>query len=135
VDDRDALHRAKTVLRTGGRGHAPQQAGTADRGRPDSVPGGKCTPRGCRALDGDIVRNYSTLKRLAAILTNSRQDRLSFREQQVARSSRLITDDPHDTVTFSLLIFQQWFAAQAILDGTVSAQDVVADVASFNRWR
>jgi hypothetical protein len=78
---------------------------------------------------------FSTLKHLAIAMTSSQEDRLSFGERQVARSSRLVTDNPHDTVAFSLPIFQHWFAAQAILDGTVLAQDVVADAASFGRWR
>jgi hypothetical protein len=79
---------------------------------------------------------FSVLKHLAVALTSSRQeDRLSFSGRQVARSSRLVTDDAHDTVAFSLPIFQHWFAAQAILDGTVRTHDVVADAASFNRWR
>jgi hypothetical protein len=79
---------------------------------------------------------FSALKHLAVALTNSPQeDRLSFSERQVARSTRLVTDNTQDRVAFSLPIFQHWFAAQAILDGTVRTQDVVADAASFNRWR
>lgn len=77
----------------------------------------------------------SALTNLAISLTSSGKDLLSFSERQVARSSSLVADGPQDRVLFSLPLFQQWFAAQAILDGTISPADVVADAASFNRWR
>lgn len=83
------------------------------------------------------AETFLVLKGLAVASTRSGEDaRLSFDERQVARSSRLVTDNSSDdVVTFSLPIFQHWFAAQAILDGTVEAREVVADAASFNRWR
>ena len=77
----------------------------------------------------------SALTKLAISLTSSGKDLLSFSERQVARSSRLVADGPKDRILFSLPIFQHWFAAQAILEGTISPADVVADAASFNRWR
>ena len=92
--------------------------------------------RGAERSTVTSSETFSVLKDLAVSLTSSRrQNRLSFSERQVARSSRLVTDASHDTIAFSLPIFQHWFAAQAIIDGTVRAQDIVADAASFNRWR
>jgi hypothetical protein len=81
------------------------------------------------------AQTRSALTSLAVSLTRSGEDQLSFGDRQVARSSRLIADGPRDRVLFSLPIFQHWFAAQAILDGTVSPMDAVADAGNFNRWR
>jgi hypothetical protein len=81
------------------------------------------------------VQTRSVLTTLAVSLTRSGKDQLSYSDRQVARSSRLIADGPRSEVLFSLPIFQHWFAAQAILDGSVSPMDVVADAANFNRWR
>jgi hypothetical protein len=50
------------------------------------------------------------------------------------RSTRLV-EFVGPRVRFSLPIFQQWFAAQAVLSGRVSAAEFIADVRSFGRWR
>ncbi|WP_423461849.1 NACHT domain-containing protein [Promicromonospora sp. MS192] len=91
-----------------------------------------------KAAERSAVTSAETrlvLTNLAISLTRSGRAELSFSDRQVARSSRLVADDPGGQVSFSLPIFQHWFAAQAILDGTVSPAHVVADAASFNRWR
>ncbi|MFE3280293.1 hypothetical protein [Nocardia sp. NPDC059239] len=36
---------------------------------------------------------------------------------------------------FSLKVFEQWFAAQSLLDSEVDVDEVVYDIATFNRWR
>lgn len=77
----------------------------------------------------------SVLEKLAVTLTRTGDDRLSFSDRQVARSSRLVADAPDGSVLFSLPIFQHWFAAQAILTRDVPAEEVVADALRFNRWR
>ena len=77
----------------------------------------------------------SALTQLAVSLTRTGGDDLLFSDRQVARSSRLVTDGLDNSITFSLPIFQHWFAAQALLTRSVSATEVVADAVSFNRWR
>ncbi len=77
----------------------------------------------------------SVLESLAVALTRTGRDGLSFGDRQIARSSRLVADGPDGSVLFSLPIFQHWFAAQAILAGSVPATEVVADALSFVRWR
>jgi hypothetical protein len=81
------------------------------------------------------VDTWYALEQLAVTLTRTGSDELSFSDRQIARSSRLVADGPENSIAFSLPIFQHWFAAQAILDHTVSAAEVVTDVVSFNRWR
>ena len=116
-----------------------------------SMLGGDQAPRGEADLIRTLVENSlakaaersavtsgqtrSVLTSLAISLTRTGRDELSFSERQVARSSRLIAEGPNGRALFSLPIFQHWFAAQAILEGTVSPVDVVADATSFNRWR
>lgn len=79
---------------------------------------------------------YTVLKKLAVALTSTKSDvHLSFNERQVALSSRLVALSQDDDLTFSLPIFQHWFAAQAMLQGEVSVQKVVTDAVSFNQWR
>ncbi|NKY08908.1 NACHT domain-containing protein [Cellulomonas hominis] len=77
----------------------------------------------------------SALESLAVALTRTGRDGLNFSDRQIARSSRLVTDAVDGSVRFSLPIFQHWFAAQAILAGSVPAAEVVLDAVSFNRWR
>lgn len=77
----------------------------------------------------------AVLENLAVALTRTGRDGLTFSDRQVARSSRLITDGRNGEVSFSLPIFQHWFAAQAILTGDVAPSEVVTDALSFNRWR
>lgn len=81
------------------------------------------------------VETRAVLENLAVGLTRTGEEGLLFSQRQIARSSRLVADRGDGSVTFSLPIFQHWFAAQAILTGDVSAADVVTDVLSFNRWR
>jgi hypothetical protein len=77
----------------------------------------------------------AVLENLAVALTRMRRDGLRFSDRQVARSSRLVADGADGSVSFSLPIFQHWFAAQAIITGSVPPAEVVADGPSFNRWR
>jgi hypothetical protein len=79
---------------------------------------------------------YPVLKRLAVALTDTKSDvHLSFSERQIALSSRLVALSRDGGLTFSLPIFQHWFAAEAIRQREVSPQTVVSDAASFNQWR
>jgi len=78
---------------------------------------------------------WDVLKRLAVENTRTGRDNLPFSERQIARSSRLVADGTDGKVGFTLPIFQQWFAAQSILDGDVLAEEVIDDRHSFNRWR
>jgi hypothetical protein len=81
---------------------------------------------------------FAVLTTLALSLTrsNGANDGLSFRERKLARSSRLISHDAGDRVTFSLPVFQQWFTAQALLtDDADLLHEALAAPASFDRWR
>lgn len=91
--------------------------------------------RGAERSAVTSTQTRMVLTNLAICLTRSGKDQISFSDRQMARSSRLVADGPKGGVIFSLPIFQHWFAAQAILEGTISPMDVVADAASFNRWR
>ncbi|MCX6399272.1 MAG: hypothetical protein NTX33_04980 [Propionibacteriales bacterium] len=109
------------------------------------------TPRGEADLIRSLVENAlatgtersavtsgetrAVLERLAVALTRTSADGLSFSDRQIARSSRLVADGPDGSISFSLPIFNHWFAAQAILAGDVPPAEVVADAFSFNRWR
>jgi hypothetical protein len=78
---------------------------------------------------------HSVLVNLAVALTRGHGDGLSFRDRQIARSSRLVADGPKGSVLFALPILQHWFAAQALLAGAVPAAEVVADAHSFIHWQ
>lgn len=113
--------------------------------RKEEVPKGEADL--IRSLVGDALTNaaersaissaetWSVLKRLAIALTRTGTDRLSFRDRQIAASSRLTARSHDRSIMFSLPIFQHWFAAQAIVENDVSASEVVADAPSFDRWR
>jgi hypothetical protein len=113
-----------------GRGEAP--AGEADliRGLVEDALA-KGTERS--AITSGETR--SVLERLALGLTRAGSDGLPFSQRQIARSSRLVADRRDGSVTFSLPIFQHWFAAQTILSGDVPASEIVSDAFSFNRWQ
>jgi hypothetical protein len=81
------------------------------------------------------AETHTVLTALAVNLTSGDTDGLTFGHRQTVRSSRLGADGPGGTVRFSLPILQHWFAAQAILAGTVTPEDVLADRRSFLRWR
>lgn len=82
------------------------------------------------------TESYHALKKLAVALTDGgTAGRLTFSERQQVLSSSLVADGPNDAVGFSLPIFEQWFAAQAMLEGDVATTRVTEDVASFDRWR
>lgn len=92
---------------------------------------------------GAVTGNSGTiLTALAVSLTNGTGspgdgtgDGLTFSQRQTLRSSRLVADGPGGTVRFSLPILQHWFAAQALLDGTVAPDVVTTNRRSFLRWR
>lgn len=81
------------------------------------------------------AETHAVLTALAVNLTNGDTDGLTFPHRQVVRSSRLGADGAGGTVRFSLPILQHWFAAQAILTGTVTPEHVLTDRRSFVRWR
>ncbi|PZT89915.1 MAG: hypothetical protein DI630_31840 [Gordonia sp. (in: high G+C Gram-positive bacteria)] len=78
---------------------------------------------------------YRVLKDLAVRLVRDPGGTHHFSDLLVARGSRLVTTTRDGQVHFSLPIFQQWFGAQAILDESIDASEVVRDSPSFHRWR
>jgi hypothetical protein len=81
------------------------------------------------------TETHKALTALAVNLTAGDTDGLTFSQRQTVRTSRLGADGPSGTVRFSLPILQHWFAAQAILAGTVAPDTVLANRRNFLRWR
>lgn len=79
---------------------------------------------------------FNLLVRTAVALTSSggRSDDLSYQERQQLRMTRLIIAS-EGKVEFTLPIFQQWFAAQALLAQAALLRASIADAESFDRWR
>lgn len=85
------------------------------------------------------VRNselFQLLVRAAVALVTSGgiSDGLTFQQRQQARATRLISGT-EGTVEFALPMFQQWFAAQALLSQDGLLRDAMSDPRSFDRWR
>jgi len=80
---------------------------------------------------------YELLLKLAVSLTgsNGTSDDLTFRERQQAVSTRLVNGEEGAPVRFSLPIFEQWFAAQALLASPPTVEEALAGPRSFDRWR
>lgn len=79
---------------------------------------------------------YQLLVRAAvALVTNGgNSDGLTFQERQKIRTTRLIAGSD-SCAEFTLPIFQQWFAAQALLSQNELLIDAISDPRSFDRWR
>ncbi|MBS1675276.1 MAG: hypothetical protein JSS74_15075 [Actinobacteria bacterium] len=79
---------------------------------------------------------YRLLVRASGALVTSGgdSDGLTFQERQQLRGTRLITGS-ESTVEFTLPIFQQWFAAQALLTHDGLLIKAMSDPRSFDRWR
>ncbi|MEN4397423.1 hypothetical protein [Mycolicibacterium conceptionense] len=52
---------------------------------------------------------------------------------RIRRSPLVVTADRR--CAFALATFEQWFAAQAVLDGVIGVDEVLASIDSFGRWR
>ncbi len=92
-----------------------------------------------RPLDGGVAVSDTLaplLKNLAVQSTNSGLgvSRRSLLRGEVNRAlmTRLVIADG-ERLSFSLPIFQQWFAAQAVIEGTTTVDASTAEV--FDRWR
>ncbi|HEY4577580.1 MAG TPA: hypothetical protein VIG67_06970 [Yaniella sp.] len=77
---------------------------------------------------------FTVLRKLSVALTTSDESTLSFSEQQIAHLSRLTTETLEGQIRFSLPIFEQWFAAQSLLEEGL-AEQILADSSIFMRWR
>jgi hypothetical protein len=75
--------------------------------------------------------------KLALSLTgsNGASDGLTFREREQAVSTRLVNRGEGGPVTFALPVFEQWFAAQALLTSPPTIAEALANPQSFDRWR
>jgi len=80
---------------------------------------------------------YDVLVRAGAVLTESNgvEDGLSFAQRQLALTTRLVSYEANERVSFTLPIFQQWFAAQALSGGAWAIETVLTSPTSFDRWR
>ncbi|BDE00697.1 hypothetical protein MFTT_47900 [Mycolicibacterium fortuitum subsp. fortuitum] len=82
---------------------------------------------------------YPHLRHLATLTTTSARpvDPESFVDFDVAarlRESPFLTESAHG-LSFSLATFEQWFAARAVLEGSVSVDDILNGLPSFDRWK
>ena len=79
---------------------------------------------------------YRILTDLAVSRTNNADanDGLSFGQRQRVLSSRLV-EIRTSNAEFTLPIFQQWFAAQALLANPALIDAALATAVSFDRWR
>jgi len=80
---------------------------------------------------------YKLLKKTAIKLVSSGgvSDGLTFQERQQIRATRLVAVSPDKSVEFALPIFQQWFAAQDLLNNEKLLRESVSTPESFDRWR
>ena len=79
---------------------------------------------------------YQLLENLALHLTEtgSKDDGLNYATRQQALRSRLVRE-VNGHAEFTLPVFQQWFAAQALLAHPERIDEVAADPVLFGRWR
>lgn len=77
------------------------------------------------------------LTRLAVDLTrySGSNHRLDFIDQARVLRSTLVSSRPDHRLEFSLPIFQQWFAARALLSSTELILEALASPPAFDRWR
>lgn len=80
---------------------------------------------------------YDSLVKLGVSLTRTlgRSDGLTYRERQVALATRLVTERSEGLLAFSLPVFEQWFAAQAVRSDPRLQDEALADETAFDRWR
>jgi len=80
---------------------------------------------------------FELLVRLAVNLTDSanEKDGITFQERQQVLTSTLAVERTSVRVEFSLPIFQQWFAAQAVLDDHAAVRSGLSSPETFDRWR
>lgn len=77
------------------------------------------------------------LGRMAIASTNTanEDDGLAFAERLRVEPSTLVRKNQKGRLEFTLPIFQQWFAAQALLENTKLAELATSSPDSFDRWR
>ena len=92
-----------------------------------------------RSSSGTITSDslYELLVKLAVSLTrsNGASDGLTFREREQAVSTRLVSAVEGGLVAFALPVFEQWFAAQALLASPPTVEEALAGPRPFDRWR
>lgn len=87
-------------------------------------------------MEGDAGKNDELLQKLAvkAITTGcrARKCEVSFKQsdQKLLTNSRLVDEDG-ERIDFTLHIFREWYAARALIEGTVSVDDVLP---AADRW-
>ncbi|SEP51266.1 hypothetical protein [Amycolatopsis saalfeldensis] len=80
---------------------------------------------------------FSILISLGVSLTqsNGHLDGLSFQERQAALSTRLVSRNASNHASFVLPIFEQWFAAQALIDEGDLFAEAISGSEHFDKWR
>lgn len=80
---------------------------------------------------------FKILIRLGVSLTRSsgRLDGLSFQERQSVLSTRLVSRNVSNNASFVLPIFEQWFAAQALIEESDLFAEAISSPEHFDRWR
>lgn len=89
------------------------------------------------ALAVTDASRYLALRQLGENLTDSggQADGLDFRTRALARETTLVRARTSGAVEFSLPIFQQWFAAQSLLEQPLRVRQLSGDPLLFDRWR
>jgi hypothetical protein len=80
---------------------------------------------------------YALLVKLGlnTVRTGNRSDGLTFQERQQLRLTRLVHFRSEGRIEFSLPIFQQWFAARAVLDDPRLVDEAIFSPQTFDQWR
>lgn len=79
---------------------------------------------------------FESLVDLAMLRTNTRAPAVrDFATTQRLLGTRLVTTAPAEGLQFSLPIFEQWFAAQALTQDLDGSRGATATRQSFDRWR
>jgi hypothetical protein len=91
--------------------------------------------RATASANGESVFRIFTKLAVNLTDTNGTQDGLSFFQRGVAVSTTLVTKTPYGGVQFSLPIFEQWFSAQALINGDRRIDETLFTPSSFDRWR
>ncbi len=98
-----------------------------------------CALRSLGRSSGAWREFFPLLRRIAAYsVANDGNVALSEVGGEAIRHSlqetRLVVFSEHK-VSFTLSLFEQWFAAEALLQGEVNLEDILSDLASFAKWR
>lgn len=87
----------------------------------------------------EIAEFVPLMRRLAAFITERggpvEASTIGGLPEQVATHASRLVRQEGELVDFALPVLTQWFAAEALTSGTVTAEEVVAEPSRLDRWR